>query len=992
LYEITGTIENGSTAGSVTLQWAQFTANASNTTVYAGSYLLATKEADAGVSAEFLQGGNAFDESAILGTTDNFNLNFVTNGNTRLSVTNTGSVSIVNDLTVGNGLTVSSGGATIVGDSTITGNLSGLTGLEVSSGGLTVGAGGADISGGLELNSGGITNAGDIIGLGTSLSAAGGLTISTGGGNDLALNSDSGILVIGADTLQRTAAGVTAISLNDSSDTELSIINNDGTAVANLQVEGQVTASGFNGNGSGLTSLNASNISSGSIGDGLLSSNVALLNTAQVFSAQQTFSAGIILGNTASAVNGALRWTGADFEGYNGSEWVSLTSGGGGGSGNVVRVVKEANEVVNNSASLQDDDELTFAITSDETIAFRFVVQANSGTTPDLRFAVTAPSGATCRVSYSDPEGASSNGQYGCGVSTASIPGNGAVDLYEITGTVTNGSTAGDVTLRWAQFTANASNTTVYAGSYLVAYTETVISGGPITAFEQGGNAFGAAAIIGTTDANDLALVTSGLTRISVSASGDTSVSGGLTANGALIVNSTATFNESVVIGDDATDTLTINSSNIVLPNDLLFDGGTFAIDATNNKVGINNSSPLNILSINTPTVADNLADVLIATSSSSQKGLVIQSQSSQTANLIEAQDEAGTNLFAVSATGSLVLGNDSATPQQGSLIFNDGVASNGFTSVLGTSSLTSSQNISLPDESGTICLSDSSACGFVKFAESSAQVDSSTNSSIFINKTGASGDLLTLQKNGQTVLSALNDGALRIQLDSDNAFLVNDSTGENVFSVNTNNGLVRIGSSGADSTGVLLVLDTKNTAGDPTGENGGMYYNSSTNKFRCFQDGAWVDCIGTRQIRSYPDTTSDAAADNNTTNYWDTGSENGNSYPFISPSTTNKSVAGSVVIEVSSTSTADRSIVARVERGIGAPPTCGSGTVVGSRISTFTTNSGEIAAATIFFVDSPSSTSDVYYTLCADTATSAAGGMTINSIRFTLEEANNSF
>jgi hypothetical protein len=708
-----------------------------------------------------------------------------------------------------------------------------------------------------------------------------------------------------------------------------------------------------------------------------------------------TTTGALTVGNTSSTTAGTIRWNGVDFEGYDGSSWVSLTSGtggGGGGSSTVATVIKTSNQIVNNTAALQNDSELTFPVAANDSWAFRFVVQANSGTTPDLRFAVTAPSGATCRVSYSDPEGASSNGQYGCGVSTASIPGNGAVDLYEITGTVTNGSTAGDVTLRWAQFTANASNTTVYAGSYLVAYTETVISGGPITAFEQGGNAFGAAAIIGTTDANDLALVTSGLTRISVSASGDTSVSGGLTANGALIVNSTATFNESVVIGDDATDTLTINSSNIVLPNDLLFDGGTFAIDATNNKVGINNSSPLNILSINTPTVADNLADVLIATSSSSQKGLVIQSQSSQTANLIEAQDEAGTNLFAVSATGSLVLGNDSATPQQGSLIFNDGVASNGFTSVLGTSSLTSSQNISLPDESGTICLSDSSACGFVKFAESSAQVDSSTNSSIFINKTGASGDLLTLQKNGQTVLSALNDGALRIQLDSDNAFLVNDSTGENVFSVNTNNGLVRIGSSGADSTGVLLVLDTKNTAGDPTGENGGMYYNSSTNKFRCFQDGAWVDCIGTRQIRSYPDTTSDAAADNNTTNYWDTGSENGNSYPFISPSTTNKSVAGSVVIEVSSTSTADRSIVARVERGIGAPPTCGSGTVVGSRISTFTTNSGEIAAATIFFVDSPSSTSDVYYTLCADTATSAAGGMTINSIRFTLEEANNSF
>jgi hypothetical protein len=41
-----------------------------------------------------------------------------------------------------------------------------------------------------------------------------------------------------------------------------------------------------------------------------------------------------------------------------------------------------------------------------------------------------------------------------------------------------------------------------------------------------------------------------------------------------------------------------------------------------------------------------------------------------------------------------------------------------------------------------------------------------------------------------------------------------------------------------------LFVLDTKNTAGDPTGINGGSYYNSSTNRNRCFENGAWKDCI----------------------------------------------------------------------------------------------------------------------------------------------------
>jgi hypothetical protein len=47
-----------------------------------------------------------------------------------------------------------------------------------------------------------------------------------------------------------------------------------------------------------------------------------------------------------------------------------------------------------------------------------------------------------------------------------------------------------------------------------------------------------------------------------------------------------------------------------------------------------------------------------------------------------------------------------------------------------------------------------------------------------------------------------------------------------------------------SDTTGTLLVLDTKTGSGDPTGVNGGMYYNSANNKFRCHQNSMWSDCI----------------------------------------------------------------------------------------------------------------------------------------------------
>ena len=58
--------------------------------------------------------------------------------------------------------------------------------------------------------------------------------------------------------------------------------------------------------------------------------------------------------------------------------------------------------------------------------------------------------------------------------------------------------------------------------------------------------------------------------------------------------------------------------------------------------------------------------------------------------------------------------------------------------------------------------------------------------------------------------------------------------------------GTVQVGAGGVGSTTPdLLGLDVKSDAGDPAGTEGKMYYNNSTNKFRCFEDTAWTDCRG---------------------------------------------------------------------------------------------------------------------------------------------------
>lgn len=137
-----------------------------------------------------------------------------------------------------------------------------------------------------------------------------------------------------------------------------------------------------------------------------------------------------------------------------------------------------------------------------------------------------------------------------------------------------------------------------------------------------------------------------------------------------------------------------------------------------------------------------------------------------------------------------------------------------------------------------------------VQLGPSAVQVDSTTLSSININKTGASGNILQLQRGGADTLVVSNTGAVTSQntTDSTTAFRILQSTGNGgnpVFVVDTSGNKVLIGNPTGDTTGTLLVLDTKTDAGDPTGQNGGMYYNSNTNKFRCYQNGAWTDCIG---------------------------------------------------------------------------------------------------------------------------------------------------
>ncbi len=80
---------------------------------------------------------------------------------------------------------------------------------------------------------------------------------------------------------------------------------------------------------------------------------------------------------------------------------------------------------------------------------------------------------------------------------------------------------------------------------------------------------------------------------------------------------------------------------------------------------------------------------------------------------------------------------------------------------------------------------------------------------------------------------------------DSSTAFQVQNASSVNMLSVDTSTQRIYVGPTAGDTVGTLLVLGNKTNSGDPTGVAGAMYYNSNTGNFRCYNSGAWQNCVG---------------------------------------------------------------------------------------------------------------------------------------------------
>jgi len=148
------------------------------------------------------------------------------------------------------------------------------------------------------------------------------------------------------------------------------------------------------------------------------------------------------------------------------------------GVGAVTCAYKTADETVTNSAALQDDDALALAVAASSTYVLDGLVIYSAATAADAQFAVTGPSGASCAWSAHglSSSAASTSGSILSAASTIGDAGAltvggvaaGTKVTAHVRGLVTVAATAGTLTLRWAQASADASDIVVYAGSYLV--------------------------------------------------------------------------------------------------------------------------------------------------------------------------------------------------------------------------------------------------------------------------------------------------------------------------------------------------------------------------------------------------------------------------------------------------------------------------------------------------------------------------------------------
>lgn len=136
-----------------------------------------------------------------------------------------------------------------------------------------------------------------------------------------------------------------------------------------------------------------------------------------------------------------------------------------------VFVRKTADETVNNSNALQDDDELLFALGANEVWFFQAIIIGISTAVADFIMSFVMPAGGVIhgfKVVMTAADAFSGNTLLEGDGLAWTVAGGAADRCYTILqGLAINGATPGDLQFRWAQNTAEASDSKILENSCL---------------------------------------------------------------------------------------------------------------------------------------------------------------------------------------------------------------------------------------------------------------------------------------------------------------------------------------------------------------------------------------------------------------------------------------------------------------------------------------------------------------------------------------------
>jgi hypothetical protein len=133
--------------------------------------------------------------------------------------------------------------------------------------------------------------------------------------------------------------------------------------------------------------------------------------------------------------------------------------------------VVDANQVVNNSSTLVDVPQLSLNVAANERVLFRLNLFYNTATGADFKYQVAVPTSPTLYRQLTEGMAPDDTAvDLAIATTSAAISILGAANtngFLRVTGVLVNGATAGTIQFKFAQDAATASDTTIYAGSFL---------------------------------------------------------------------------------------------------------------------------------------------------------------------------------------------------------------------------------------------------------------------------------------------------------------------------------------------------------------------------------------------------------------------------------------------------------------------------------------------------------------------------------------------